>query len=401
MLGKYLTSLNELFTCCDVRDPVMKKNLLSLVSVLIALFSLAQPPQSNGVSNGIKFNNFVETTVVLDSVQLQLMEKDEIPVADDVEQLHESEVRQQNNFKKEADVYKARKVALKSNSTSRSASDSEEVQLQHSVTKLKGLAQTQSEQIEANILYYDQGNFNADRATELNEALRLNPNHPEGLRLRVANSLVIGDTLTVLTTLNRIESLGLTPQAIRCYASDLINSVPNQTTLITHGTLDTYYAFYEQQLAQKKAITIISLDLLQSQQYRALLLKKGYSIPVQPTVDVTYLGDFIRINPATKFAFSMTIPREYLFQFEQDIVPNGLVFLYPNSLNEAQVLLNNEQFMDSFSYLDCGEALDETVSALKQNYLPMILTVETLSTDKSKEKRSKIENKKYKIRPKK
>ena len=401
MLGKYLTSLNELFTCCDVRDPVMKKNLLSLVSVFIALISLAQPPQSNGVSNGIKFNNFVETTVVLDSVQLQLMEKDEIPVADDVEQLHESEVRQQNNFKKEADVYKARKVALKSNSTSRSASDSEEVQLQHSVTKLKGLAQTQSEQIEANILYYDQGNFNADRATELNEALRLNPNHPEGLRLRVANSLVIGDTLTVLTTLNRIESLGLTPQAIRCYASDLINSVPNQTTLITHGTLDTYYAFYEQQLAQKKAITIISLDLLQSQQYRALLLKKGYSIPVQPTVDVTYLGDFIRINPATKFAFSMTIPREYLFQFEQDIVPNGLVFLYPNSLNEAQVLLNNEQFMDSFSYLDCGEALDETVSALKQNYLPMILTVETLSTDKSKEKRSKIENKKYKIRPKK
>jgi len=379
----------------------MKKNLLSLVSVFIALISLAQPPQSNGVSNGIKFNNFVETTVVLDSVQLQLMEKDEIPVADDVEQLHESEVRQQNNFKKEADVYKARKVALKSNSTSRSASDSEEVQLQHSVTKLKGLAQTQSEQIEANILYYDQGNFNADRATELNEALRLNPNHPEGLRLRVANSLVIGDTLTVLTTLNRIESLGLTPQAIRCYASDLINSVPNQTTLITHGTLDTYYAFYEQQLAQKKAITIISLDLLQSQQYRALLLKKGYSIPVQPTVDVTYLGDFIRINPATKFAFSMTIPREYLFQFEQDIVPNGLVFLYPNSLNEAQVLLNNEQFMDSFSYLDCGEALDETVSALKQNYLPMILTVETLSTDKSKEKRSKIENKKYKIRPKK
>ena len=401
MLGKYLTSLNELFTCCDVRDPVMKKNLLSLVSVLIALFSLAQPPQSNGVSNGIKFNNFVETTVVLDSVQLQLMEKDEIPVADDVKQLNESEGRQQNNFKKEADVYKARKVALKSNSTSRSASDSEEVQLQHSVTKLKGLAQTQSEQIEANILYYDQGNFNADRATELNEALRLNPNHPEGLRLRVANSLVIGDTLTVLTTLNRIESLGLTPQAIRCYASDLINSVPNQTTLITHGTLDTYYAFYEQQLAQKKAITIISLDLLQSQQYRALLLKKGYSIPVQPTVDVTYLGDFIRINPATKFAFSMTIPREYLFQFEQDIVPNGLVFLYPNSLNEAQVLLNNEQFMDSFSYLDCGEALDETVSALKQNYLPMILTVETLSTDKSKEKRSKIENKKYKIRPKK
>jgi hypothetical protein len=379
----------------------MKQNLLILFSVCIALFSLAQPPQSNGVSNGNLFNNQGSTTVVLDSAQLQRMDKDQIPAADDVEELNESEVRQQNNFKKEADVYKSKKVALKSNSTSRSASDVDEVQLQHSVTKLKGLAQTPSEQIEANVLYYDQGNYNADRAPELNEALRLNPNHPEGLKLKVANSLVTGDTLTVLNTLNKMKSLRLIPDAMTCYAIDLIKSVPENTTLITHGTLDTYSAIQEQVAFRRNSIDIISLDLLQSQQYRALLLKKGYSIPVQPTVDVTYLGDFIRINPATKFAFSMTIPREYLFQFEQDIVPNGLVFLYPNTLDEAQVLLNNERFLDSFSYLDCGEEPDETISPLRQNYMPMILTVETLSADKSKEKRSKIENKKYKIRPKK
>ena len=379
----------------------MKKNLLILIGVCIAFFSLAQPPQSNSVSNGNLFNNQGTTTLVLDSVQLQRMDKDQIPAADDVEELNESEVLQQNNFKKEADVYKSKKVALKSSSTSRSASDVDEVQLQHSVTKLKGLAQTPSEQIEANVLYYDQGNYNADRAPELNEALRLNPNHPEGLKLKVANSLVTGDTLTVLNTLNKMKSLRLIPDAMTCYAIDLIKSVPENTTLITHGTLDTYSAFQEQVALRRNSIDIISLDLLQSQQYRALLLKKGYSIPVQPTVDVTYLGDFIRINPATKFAFSMTIPREYLFQFEQDIVPNGLVFLYPNTLDEAQVLLNNERFLDSFSYLDCGEEPDETISPLRQNYMPMILTVETLSADKSKEKRSKIENKKYKIRPKK
>jgi len=379
----------------------MKQNLLILFSGCIAFFSLAQPPQSNGVSNGNLFNNQGSTTVVLDSAQLQLLDKDAIPIADDVEVLNETEIRQQNNFKKEADVYKSKKVALKSNSTSRSASDVDEVQLQHSVTKLKGLAQTPSEQIEANVLYYDQGNYNADRAPELNEALRLNPNHPEGLKLKVANSLVTGDTLTVLNTLNKMKSLRLIPDAMTCYAIDLVKSVPENTTLITHGTLDTYSAIQEQVAFRRNSIDIISLDLLQSQQYRALLLKKGYSIPAQPTVDVTYLGDFIRINPTTKFAFSMTIPREYLLQFEQDIVPNGLVFLYPNTMDEAQVLLNNEQFMDSFSYLDCGEEPDVTVSPLRQNYMPMILTVETLSTDKSKEKRSKIENKKYKIRPKK
>jgi hypothetical protein len=120
----------------------MIKNLLILISVCIAFFSLAQPPQSNSVSNGNLFNNQGTTTFVLDSVQLQRMDKDQIPAADDVEELNESEVRQQNNFKKEADVYKSKKVALKSNSRSRSASEVDEVQLQHSVTKLKGLAQT-------------------------------------------------------------------------------------------------------------------------------------------------------------------------------------------------------------------------------------------------------------------
>jgi hypothetical protein len=50
------------------------------------------------------------------------MDKDQIPAADDVEELHESEVRQQNNFKKEADTYKSSKARIKSNSSSRSAS---------------------------------------------------------------------------------------------------------------------------------------------------------------------------------------------------------------------------------------------------------------------------------------
>jgi hypothetical protein len=57
--------------------------------------------------------------------------------------------------------------------------------------------------------------------------------------------------------------------------------------------------------------------------------------------------------------------------------------------------------MDSFSYMDCGVELDESIAGLKQNYLPMILTVETLSSDKSKEKRTKIESRKIKIRQKK
>jgi len=379
----------------------MKKNLLILIGVCIAFFSLAQPPQSNSVSNGNLFNNQGTTTLVLDSVQLQRMDKDQIPAADDVEELHESEVRQQNNFKKEADVYKSSKALIKSNSSSRSASVAEDMQLQQSVTKLKGLAQTPSEQIEANILYYDQGNYNADRAPQLMEALRLNPNHPEGLNLLVANSLVTGDTTKVLSALQKFKALNYMPESMTCYARDLVNSVPTNTTLITHGALDTYSAIQQQFALPSTSIDIISLDLLQSPQYRALLTAKGYGIPEQTTVDVSYLVQLMEKNPSRKFAFSMTIPSAYLVQFEQELVPNGLVFLYPNHWSNEQILQANEQFLDSFSYMDCGVELDESIAALKQNYMPMILTVETLSTDKSKEKRSLIERKKIKIKQKK
>lgn len=377
----------------------MKRNLLIFFGVFAAVHLLAQPPQTNSISNGINFNSEEKSIQLLDSAQLFIINKDQesrTVGADDVKLIQE-----QSSFKKEVDTYKASKAKVKSNSSSRSASEAEEMQLQQSVENLKGVAQTLSEQIEANILYYDQGNYNAERAPQLMEALRLNPNHPQGLNLLLANSIVTGDTLLVLHTLNKLKSLHLIPDAMICYGNDLIQSVPDNTTLITHGTLDTYSAIQEQLVMHRNAIDIISLDLLQSDQYRALLLKKGFAIPVQSIVDVTYLGDLIRVNPSKTFAFSMTIPSDYLVQFEQDLAPNGLVFLYPNSLGNEQILQTNEQFMDSFSYMECGVELDESIAGLKQNYLPMILTVETLSSDKSKEKRSKIESRKIKIRQKK
>jgi hypothetical protein len=213
--------------------------------------------------------------------------------------------------------------------------------------------------------------------------------------------LVTGDTTKVLSALQKFKALNYMPESMTCYARDLVNSVPTNTTLITHGALDTYSAIQQQFALPSTSIDIISLDLLQSPQYRALLTAKGYGIPEQTTVDVSYLVQLMEKNPSRKFAFSMTIPSAYLVQFEQELVPNGLVFLYPNHWSNEQILQANEQFLDSFSYMDCGVELDESIAALKQNYMPMILTVETLSTDKSKEKRSLIERKKIKIKQKK
>lgn len=376
----------------------MKKFLIPLLFVFVLAQSVAQPPQSNNSNaNGVIINtNQSNSGFVMDTTGV-LLKEESVPAMDGVtdKNFEENAVIQQ-----EIKAYKAKKSVVKSNSLSRSASQEEQVELSNKAIKIKGLAQTKYDIIEANVLYYDVGNYDATRAPQLMEALRLNSNHLEGNKLWLANSLVTGDTISATKALSKLDSLGVIPEAMHCYAADLMNSVPDQTTLITHGGLDTYSAFQEQMVNQRTSINVLSLDLLQSPQYRALLLKKGYSIPVQSQVDVTYLGDLIRINPHKRFAFSMTIPSAYLLQFQEELVPNGLVFLYPNSLDEEQVLINNEKYMDSFTYMDCGPEPEESISMLKDNYLPMILTVEALSSNKSKEKQSSIESKKIKIRRK-
>lgn len=376
----------------------MKKFLIPLLFVFVLAQSVAQPPQTNNsTTNGVIMNsNQNNPGFVLDTTGVLLKEESAPAMDGETDKNFEEKAVIQQEIK----AYKAKKSVVKSNSLSRSASQDEQLELSNKAVKIKGLAQTQSNIIEADVLYYDAGNYDATRAPQLMEALRLNPNHPEGNKLWLANSLVTGDTILATKTLNKLDSLGIIPEAMHCYASDLIKSVPDQTTLITHGGLDTYSAFQEQMVKQRFSIDVLSLDLLQSSQYRALLLKKGYSIPVQSQVDVTYLGDLIRINPQKGFAFSMTIPSAYLLQFQEDLVPNGLVFLYPNSYDEEQILLNNEKYLDSFTYMDCGAVPEESISQLKDNYLPMILTVEALSTDHSKEKQSSIESKKIKIRRK-
>jgi hypothetical protein len=376
----------------------MKKFLIPLLFVFVLAQSVAQPPQSNNSNaNGVIINtNQSNSGFVMDTTGV-LLKEESVPAMDGVtdKNFEENAVIQQ-----EIKAYKAKKSVVKSNSLSRSASQEEQVELSNKAIKIKGLAHTKYDIIEANVLYYDVGNYDATRAPQLMEALRLNSNHIEGNKLWLANSLVTGDTISATKALSKLDSLGVIPEAMHCYAADLMNSVPDQTTLITHGGLDTYSAFQEQMVNQRTSINVLSLDLLQSPQYRALLLKKGYSIPVQSQVDVTYLGDLIRINPHKRFAFSMTIPSAYLLQFQEELVPNGLVFLYPNSLDEEQVLINNEKYMDSFTYMDCGPEPEESISILKDNYLPMILTVEALSSNKSKEKQSSIESKKIKIRRK-
>ena len=325
----------------------------------------AQPPQistNNAPLNGT-FNQHIE--VNMDSLQI----REEINPSDDANE--KLEIR---NLEKDVNDYKTIRTKTRSNAYARSPSEGAQQLLDKNVQEIQSIA---PESIEAEILYYDAGNYNADRASALQSSLEKDAENEEALTLWVANSLVLGDTIQAFATLKKMEALNYIPRDVLCYAKDLFASVPKNAILITHGKWDTYGFVYEQMYGSENQQSLnVSLDLLQSPQYRKLLKRKGLMLPEGKRIDVEYFKALCEINDERQFAFSMTIPKEYLVSFAKQMIPNGLVFLYPSSDEVDQVVANNEAYLDSFLFMDCGQMENNSLVGLNANYLPMLMLLE-------------------------
>lgn len=348
---------------------------------LVGFHLHAQPPQLN--NNGVTNSTENVSIPSLDSVIIPLASEEELRKPEQAE------------YERQVQSLKQTKSEVRQNLNSRSATDFQQKAMDSQYSSISNLSPTNPNN---GILYYELGNYDATREPWLAKAMLANPNHPEGLELSVANCIVIGDSLNLKRRLNTLDSLGLFSKDIQCYSIDLVNSVPTQSIMVTHGRWDTYGVLNEQLNKKDKNFLNVSLEMLQSPQYRSLLQKRGLNIPVQKEVDINYFKDFVNMNDGNQFAFSMTLPNGYLVQFEEDIIPYGLVFLYQNKLSDQTILSHNLLFSDAFSYLDCGYSEVSKYEELKDNYLPMIETIEALSDGKNSEQKSKLEIKKDKIK---
>ncbi len=119
---------------------------------------------------------------------------------------------------------------------------------------------------------------------------------------------------------------------------------------------------------------MISLDFLQSADYRLLLQNKGFKIPNQNTVDVAYLKSFCALNANKNLYLSMTIPKEYFEPIQNNIFVSGLLFEYNTKSNQATVY----HWLDNLWYEKMNKRVlnnyNSTMSySLGMNYLPMLI----------------------------
>ncbi len=377
------------------RKKKLKMKAIFGVFFFLTFYLQAQPPQNtnNAVLNNGNINVEMKSEVHLDSIQLQGFQKTSNATSDDNDAAP-------TLLEKEVETYKAIRLQTKSNAFARSPSEEAQQSLDNNAKAIQAIA---PETIESNLLYYDAGNYNADRAGYLQKSLEKEPQNEEALTLWIANSLVIGDTIQTFESLMKMDKLGFIPKDVLCYAQDLYTSVPENTILITHGKWDTYGFVYAQLKAKTKPNVLnVSLDLLQSPQYRELLKNKGLRIPSGKIIDVSYLKALCELNQTKQFAFSMTIPKAYLVQFKDQMSPNGLVFLYPSNDQFSKVAANNEDYFDRFLFMECGQTAGQALVGLNGNYFPMLMVLEQQYADEkgSNSKLAQVIKRKEKIKKK-
>jgi hypothetical protein len=260
----------------------------------------------------------------------------------------------------------------KSNKFQRSPLAAEQAEMD---AKVKQLELISPNSWEYQLAYYSAGNYNLDRSAALEKAYEMNQENLEVQKQYVSLKYINGDTLNAGNTLSLLSLNEDISLAVERYTSDVLTSCTMNSTLITHGFEDTYGALFNQfNHQQRMDVNVISLDFLQSPQYREKLKGLGYNLPKSTKIDVAYLGQFCALNTDKEIFLSVTIPRNYLEPLSKKLFPVGLTFQYVESpAEDLPIRQENLWFYQLNKY---GLTEEEERSKFAMNYMPMLMYLE-------------------------
>lgn len=234
------------------------------------------------------------------------------------------------------------------------------------------------------------GNYNLELIDNLNKAEELKPNNSDVHVQKIAANLILNNNSIAKDYLKKIEKSGRLNKEILYFAHDMLESIPKNGTLITHGFDDSYSAYYENIVNQNRTdVTIINLDFLQSASYRSKLKKDGYSLPSSEVVDVSYFKAFCKLNESKKLYISMTVPKDYLKVVVNNLYINGLTMHYSNA-KEDVFTVNETLWNNKLNKTPLQKTLTNSkAKRISSNYLPMLIVLKEgykNSGDSKKEK---------------
>ena len=238
-----------------------------------------------------------------------------------------------------------------------------------------------SNSFDYHIMKVKAGNYEVNNYYHLAKANELNALNLEVQRQLLAYYTITADTTFMKLTLdNQFKNKQIPTEHID-YGSDVINSLPLNSTVITHSFDDSYSVLFHQLSNQERQdVTVINLDFCQSKNYRDLLVKKGYQIAYDGKIDTKFLADFVVQNPSKNINLAMTLPKDYFLNQTETLAICGLVFS-----------LGNEMSLEDFNQSLWETRLSKKVlftetelgRRLSKNYLPLLLNLSQYYQEKN------------------
>ncbi len=233
---------------------------------------------------------------------------------------------------------------------------------------LRDLASSNPESFESYFFYYLNGQNDLTRSRALLKANELKPTDAMLQKEMMSYYVLVNKPDETRKALLNLSQNGVYSNSTGSYGEDLVNSAPENSTLITHGKEDSYAALYAQRVKREREdVDILSLEWLTSPQYRLKMKASGWNLPTSEFVDTRYLQELCHLNKDKSIAISMTLPKEYLIPILDKLYVSGLVFEYKEVPTDMTV--RNEQLWNSTLNKDLIITKDND---LVKNYLPML-----------------------------
>jgi hypothetical protein len=235
---------------------------------------------------------------------------------------------------------------------------------------------------ECQFFTYVVGNYNIAYGSNLLKAYEMQPSNKVLYPYLVSYYVLTKNSKKTLEFLEKMVQLNELDKDDISYNREVLHSVPENGTLITHGVDNSLSCMYLQlKEGLRKDIQIVVLDYLQGSKYKADLRANQYKLPTDTIINAHYLSEFARLNESKNIAISLTTPKEYFTSISAQIYVVGLVFEYHskpfNNFYKNDYLWN--EVLQKKNNLNVSS---EKLKRLSSNYLPMLLVLKAIYEDR-------------------
>lgn len=251
----------------------------------------------------------------------------------------------------------------------------------------------QSAQIYANMLpgsfekhfyTYLLSKYDPKQFPELQQAAKLEPTKTEVQQELAAFGIAVNDQELADSVALQMIAQNKISAGLLSYATDMVNSVPSNGTLLLHGYTELIPVNYERNTLGRADLQLISVDLMQSPEYQESLSSRGYILPNSTYVDTTFVQNFCALNVSKNLYLSMSFPKEYFQGMSSALNPVGLTFAYDQSASLDYNAWNISLVETKWKKYELGIGKDQQSDALSANYLPALLSVSRLYEEYNK-----------------